>query len=198
MMQGNDPDYDFPTKEEIVNVPCKTAKDVEATTATEETKAAPLLDYEVEGGKIVKTKPIRMLNAEEWTLTNGCKVYYKFCDQNGIKVSLLGESSGGMSLLPAENLPSASALSTLAMYSGLYKHDVQMIAGSTVRVSRAAQHHACGNIRGRERACVITTKWKCYSKSFICSSRHPRFDQNDFEKFCVLEQTTSRKHAPAR
>lgn len=58
----------------------------------------------------MKTKKIKMLDAEEWTLSNGCKVYYKFSDQDGMKVSLLGESAGGQSLLPVEDLPSATGI----------------------------------------------------------------------------------------
>ena len=186
MMQGNDPDYDFPTKEEIVNI-MQAAKDVEATTATEEIKAVPLLDYEVEGGKIVKTKPIRMLNAEEWTLTNGCKVYYKFCDQNGIKVSLLGESSGGMSLLPAENLPSASALSTLAMYSGLYKHDVQMMQ-EILKGYHVQPNITLGETFEGVSGVCDTNEMEMLLQIIYLLFEHPRFDQNDFEKFVYLNR----------
>lgn len=42
MMQGNDPDYDFPTKRKFVNI-MQAAKDVEATTATEEIKSGSLV-----------------------------------------------------------------------------------------------------------------------------------------------------------
>ena len=186
MMQGNDPDYDFPTKEEIVNI-MQAAKDVEATTATEEIKAVPLLDYEVEGGKIVKTKSIRMLNAEEWTLTNGCKVYYKFCDQNGIKVSLLGESSGGMSLLPAENLPSASALSTLAMYSGLYKHDVQMMQ-EILKGYHVQPNITLGETFEGVSGVCDNNEMEMLLQIIYLLFEHPRFDQNDFEKFVYLNR----------
>lgn len=65
---------------------------------------------------------IKPLEAELWTLSNGCKVYYKFTKADGVKVSLMGESKGGKSLLPVEDLPSAEALSSLMMLSGLYKH----------------------------------------------------------------------------
>lgn len=194
MMQGNDPDYDFPTKEEIVNI-MQAAKDVEATTATEEIKAVPLLDYEVEGGKIVKTKPIRMLNAEEWTLTNGCKVYYKFCDQNGIKVSLLGESSGGMSLLPAENLPSASALSTLAMYSGLYKHDVQMMQ-EILKGYHVQPNITLGETFEGVSGVCDNNEMEMLLQIIYLLFEHPRFDQNDFEKFVYLNRLQAENTPP--
>lgn len=109
IMQGNDPDYDFPTQEEILNI-MQEARHKKLSSHAEEVKAVPLIDFEIKSGSIVKTKKIKMLDAEEWTLSNGCKVYYKFSDQDGMKVSLLGESAGGQSLLPVEDLPSATGI----------------------------------------------------------------------------------------
>lgn len=109
IMQGNDPDYDFPTQEEILNI-IQEARHKKLSSHAEEVKAVPLIDFEIKSGSIVKTKKIKMLDAEEWTLSNGCKVYYKFSDQDGMKVSLLGESAGGQSLLPVEDLPSATGI----------------------------------------------------------------------------------------
>lgn len=186
IMQGNDPNYDFPTQEEIINI-LKEARDVKSAGVEEEIKAVPLLDYEVKGGEIVKTKKIKLLDAEEWTLSNGCKVYYKFSDQNGVKVSLLGESSGGRSLLPAEDLPSADALTTLSMYSGLYKHNTQMMQ----EIMKGHQIHPTISLgetsEGVGGYCDNNETEMMFQIVYLLFEQ-PRFDQNDFDKYVYMNK----------
>lgn len=93
VMRGNDPAYDFPSKDEVKQI-MENARKADIKPLDFEVTAVPLLDFEVKGGEIVKEKKIKKLDAEEWTLSNGCKVYYKFSDTDGPKVSLMGESPG--------------------------------------------------------------------------------------------------------
>lgn len=185
-MQGNNANYNYPTKEEIIDI-LKDARNVESSEQEEEIKAVPLLDYEVKGGEIVKTKKIKMLDAEEWTLSNGCKVYYKFSDQNGMKVSLLGESPGGKSVLPAEDLPSADALATLSMYSGLYKHNMQMmqeiLKGSQVRpnVTLGTTFEGVGGY-------CDNNETEMLFQIIYLFFEHPRFNRDDFDKYVYVNK----------
>ena len=184
IMQGNDPDYDFPTQEEILNI-MQEARHKKLSSHAEEVKAVPLIDFEIKSGSIVKTKKIKMLDAEEWTLSNGCKVYYKFSDQDGMKVSLLGESAGGQSLLPVEDLPSATALSTLIMYSGLYKHNTEMMQAIL------KGHHIMPNItlgetfEGVSGVCDNNETEMLFQIIYLFFE-HPRFDRNDFDKYVYM------------
>ncbi|MEI3422472.1 MAG: insulinase family protein [Butyricimonas faecihominis] len=135
----------------------------------------------------MKTKKIKMLDAEEWTLSNGCKVYYKFSDQDGMKVSLLGESAGGQSLLPVEDLPSATALSTLIMYSGLYKHNTEMMQAIL------KGHHIMPNItlgetfEGVSGVCDNNETEMLFQIIYLFFE-HPRFDRNDFDKYVYMNK----------
>ena len=185
-VEGRDADYDFPTKEEIVNI-LKDARKVESAETEEEIKAVPLLDYEVKGGEIVKTKKIKLLDAEEWTLSNGCKVYYKFSDQDGVKVSLMGESPGGKSLLPAEDLPSADALATLSMYSGLYNHNMQMmqeiLKGHQVRPNITLGE----TFEGLGGYCDNNETEMLFQIVYLFFE-HPRFNRDDFDKFMYINK----------
>ncbi|WP_455786097.1 M16 family metallopeptidase [Butyricimonas faecihominis] len=186
IMQGNDPDYDFPTQEEILNI-MQEARHKKLSSHAEEVKAVPLIDFEIKSGSIVKTKKIKMLDAEEWTLSNGCKVYYKFSDQDGMKVSLLGESAGGQSLLPVEDLPSATALSTLIMYSGLYKHNTEMMQAIL------KGHHIMPNItlgetfEGVSGVCDNNETEMLFQIIYLFFE-HPRFDRNDFDKYVYMNK----------
>ena len=194
LMQGNDPNYDFPTKEEIIDI-LKDAQKVESTGVEEEIKAVPLLDYEVKGGEIVKTKKIKLLDAEEWTLSNGCKVYYKFSDQNGVKVSLMGESPGGKSLLPAEDLPSADALATLSMYSGLYKHNMQMmqeiLKGHQVRpdITLGSTFEGVGGY-------CDNNETEMLFQIVYLFFEHPRFNRDDFDKYVYVNKLQAENTPP--
>ena len=186
IMQGNDPDYDFPTQEEILNI-MQEARHKKLSSHAEEVKAVPLIDFEIKSGSIVKTKKIKMLDAEEWTLSNGCKVYYKFSDQDGMKVSLLGESAGGQSLLPVEDLPSATALSTLIMYSGLYKHNTEMMQAIL------KGHHIMPNItlgetfEGVSGVCDNNETEMLFQIIYLFFEQ-PRFDRNDFDKYVYMNK----------
>ena len=187
IMQGNDPTYNFPTQDEILDIMKEVRESELSAGAEEEVKAVPLLDYEVKGGEIVKTKKIKELDAEEWTLSNGCKVYYKFTDQDGIKVSLLGESAGGLSLLPAEDLPSASALSTLIMYSGLYKHTMPMMQA----ILKGHQIHpnvTLGETFEGVSGFCNNNETEMLLQIIYLFFEHPRFDRNDFDKYVYVNR----------
>lgn len=187
IMQGNDPTYNFPTQDEILDIMKEVREGELSAGAEEEVKAVPLLDYEVKGGEIVKTKKIKELDAEEWTLSNGCKVYYKFTDQDGIKVSLLGESAGGLSLLPAEDLPSASALSTLIMYSGLYKHTMPMMQA----ILKGHQIHpnvTLGETFEGVSGFCNNNETEILLQIIYLFFEHPRFDRGDFDKYVYVNR----------
>lgn len=141
-----------------------------------------LMDFTPVAGRIVKTKRLKGPGAEEWTLSNGAKVYYKHNDYESGAFNLLAGSPGGRSLLPAEDLPSADALNTLFLQYGLYKYPARLLNA----IMRG--HNIDINIDLGER-----------SESISCSSTrddaeiafqffhltvvHPRFSRPDFDKY---------------
>ena len=186
IMQGPDASYDFPTRDEITRIR-QEVRQAELTVLDLDVKAVPLMDFEVKGGEIAKEKKIKMLDAEEWTLSNGCKVYYKFTKADGVKVSLMGESKGGTSLLPAEDLPSAAALSSLMMRSGLYKHDVRMMQ------EILKGHHIVPDISLNERsegvsAYCDSVETEMMFQIIYLFFEKPRFNRDDFDKFVYLSK----------
>lgn len=186
IMQGADASYDFPSRDEITKIR-QEARGAELTALNFDVQGVPLMDFEVKGGEIVKEKKIKMLDAEEWTLSNGAKVYYKFTKADGVKVSLMGESKGGMSLLPAEDLPSATALSHLMMRSGLYKHDVRMMQ------EILKGHHIYPNIALNEgsegvSAYCDSVETEMMFQIIYLFFEKPRFSRDDFDKFIYMSK----------
>ncbi|MFV0566308.1 MAG: M16 family metallopeptidase [Flavobacteriaceae bacterium] len=72
-----------------------------------------------EAGKIVSTKILDAFNAEEWTLSNGAKVVYRFANYLKNSVALFAVSDGGLSLYDINDLPSATAASQYVERYGL-------------------------------------------------------------------------------
>lgn len=186
MMQSNDPAYDFPTQEEITAI-MHEARSADLQPLDFSVKKVPLMDFEVKGGEIVKEKKIKALDGEEWTLSNGCRVYYKFSDTEGARVSLLGESPGGTSLLPAEDLPSAQALSDLIMASGLYKHDMrtmeEILKGHLMNINVSLGNE----FEGLSGVCDNVDAEMMFQLLYLFMEK-PRLTREDFDKYIYLKK----------
>lgn len=186
VMQGNDPEYDFPTQQEITAM-MREVREADLQPLDFRVKKVPLMDFEVEGGQIVREKKLKPIGAEEWTLSNGCRVYYKFSDTDGVRVSLLGESPGGTSLLPAEDLPSAHALSDLIMRSGLYKHDMRTME-EILRGHRMNINVSLGDeYEGVSGVCDNADAEMMFQVLYLFLEE-PRFTREDFDKYVFLKK----------
>ena len=127
-VQGNNPDYPFPDSETLTRLLLEARQALPAPYVQTVADTLPaLMDFTPAAGRIVKTKVLKALDAEEWTLSNGAKVYYKHNDYESGVFNLLAGSPGGRSLLPAEDLPSADALNTLFLQYGLYKYPARVL-----------------------------------------------------------------------
>lgn len=181
VMQGNDPGYDFPTAEEISGI-LKDVRAKELTPKDNTLKVVPLLDFDVNGGKIVKESHLKKFGAEKWILSNGVTVYFKQVKLEKGVISLTGESPGGRSLLAVEDLPSAAALDRLMLRTGIYKHDARMFeeimknhkVSLNLRLGAATEDVRCG--------CDSTDVEMMFQLVYLALA-HPRFDREDFEKF---------------
>ena len=182
-VQGNNPDYPFPDSETLTRLLLEARQALPAPYVQTVADTLPaLMDVTPAAARIVKTKVLKALDAEEWTLSNGAKVYYKHNDYESGVFNLLAGSPGGRSLLPAEDLPSADALNTLFLQYGLYKYPARVL--NTIMRG----HNIDININLGER-----------SESINCSSTrddaeiafqffhltvvHPRFSRPDFDKY---------------
>ncbi len=99
--------------------------------------ATELMTTTPKKSKIVNTKALPSLDAEEWTLKNGIKVVYRYSDIDKDKVFISAQSQGGTSLYVPEDLPSAQMTGIVSDF-GLGEYDPislkKILAGKKVRV----------------------------------------------------------------
>lgn len=181
IMQGNDPAYDFPTRKEIATL-IKEVHTAELSPTDRKIEAVPLMDFEITGGKVIKNTGIKKFGAEKWVLSNGCTIYFKQVVENKDKISLTGESAGGISLLEAEDLPSASAMTSLMLKSGVYKHSHRMLdeimknhkIDLKLRLTETGEQLRSG--------CDSADVEMMFQLIYLILEK-PRFDRKDFDEF---------------
>lgn len=185
-MQANDPDYSFPSAAEIVQT-MREARQADLAPWNTEVKAEPLMDFDVEGGKIVKVKKVKAMEAELWTLSNGCRVYFKPAAIGEGVVGLHGESEGGMSLVADEDVPSAEAVPEMVLASGLYHHPAKMmqaiLKGHKVSMQvnlGATAETVNGSAVGEDVDMMFRLVYLAFEK--------PRFDRNYFDKYVYIHK----------
>jgi len=98
-----------------------------------------LVDGEIKGSPVIKTKYLRQFDAVEWTLGNGARVVYKKTGYEKDNVLLTAYSLGGTSLYELPCLPSATMLPSVIPAYGLGKFDnvtlQKVLAGKNVTLS---------------------------------------------------------------
>ena len=194
LMDGNDPNYHFLTKDDVVSL-MDSVKHQKLNPVNYDIEAVPLVDFEIKGGRIVKEKEIKALGAWCWTLDNGCRVYFKPTSRDRGRVSLLGESYGGKSILDAKDLPSAEAMTSLVLRSGLYKHNQRMLE------EILKKHNVSVNLRLGETVETVSGTSAVEDGEMMFQLLYllfekPRFDENDFNKFLSLSKMELRTATP--
>ncbi|MFV0554181.1 MAG: M16 family metallopeptidase [Mangrovibacterium sp.] len=148
-----------------------------------------LLDSTPAPGKIIAEKKIEKFDAKEWTLSNGAKVVFKFCDYDKKSLRLSATSEGGSSQYGVEDLPSFNATSSYVGSYGLGVHDADQIkqvmtgksAGSSFGLSTYSESVSANTAMGD----VETMMQLAYMRF-----RAPRFDEKMFNR--VKKQTLER------
>jgi len=101
--------------------------------------ATSLIDEPIASGSIVSEKMIPDLEAEEWTLSNGAKVVYRFADYEKDNISFRATSPGGSSIFDKSYVPSMEMLSNLVPFYGVGNYDrmtlEKMLTGKTVELN---------------------------------------------------------------
>lgn len=186
IMQGNNPDYVYPAQDEIMAI----LHEVRQTGFTQRDttiRVIPLMDFEVAGGKIVKEQRVKAVDAEKWTLSNGCTVYYKYNNGNGAKIDIFGESAGGTSLLAAGDLPSADALNSLMLQNGIYRHDSQMLQ-ALLKGRRVNVGMKLGADKEIVNGFCDTGNTETLFQLLYLMFEKPRFSRDEFDKFVYMNR----------
>jgi zinc protease len=126
------------SEEEVLSI----LKEVENSTIEpykEEALAESLVDKELKGSPVVKTRKLDDMKAVEWTLANNAKVVYRYADYQKDNVMLQALSPGGNSLYSTDKLASALMLGNFIGSFGVGDFDAtalrRMLAGKNVSLS---------------------------------------------------------------
>ena len=181
VVSGNDKDYNYLTKEQVLSIMAKVAeKDIQPE--VEEHKTPEPFDLKLQAGTIKKVKKLDRFKAEEWTLSNGAKVFYRHVDEGHGFFSLACSSHGGRSVVAAEDLPTLTAMQALTLKSGLYKYDLntlkELIQGKQIRLNMMISDYTEG-FGGNTKAENAELLFQLYYLLF----QNPRFDKTQFDKY---------------
>lgn len=98
-----------------------------------------LITTELKGSPVVKEEKIKEFDGIKLTLANGAKVWLKYTDNKQDEISMSAFSNGGTSLVPTEDLPSASLASNAKNACGTGTFSSQdlrrFLSGKNVSVS---------------------------------------------------------------
>ena len=181
VVSGNDKDYKYLTKDQALDVMAKVAeKDIQPETI--ERKTPEGFDLKLQGGTIKKVKKLDRFKAEEWTLSNGARVFYKYVEEGNGFFSMACSSHGGRSVVDAEDLPTLAAMQALAMKSGLYKYDLNtlkdLVQGKQIRLNMMVSDYTEGFV-GSTKADNAELLFQLYYLMF----EEPRFERPQFDKY---------------
>lgn len=188
--QGNDPLYDFPSAAEITQLMQEVGK-ADISPWNQDIQVQPLMDFEVERGKIVKVKKVKAMNAELWELSNGCRVYFKQTATGDGIVGLHGESEGGRSLVADEDLPSAEALPDIVLASGLYHHPAKMME-AILKGHKVSMQVGLGETAETVNGSAVGEDIAMMFQLVYLAFTQPRFDRNYFDKYLYIHKMNYR------
>lgn len=127
------------SKEETFDIIDNVSEIAIAPYSDEEGATDLLSGAEVPGGKIIKVTDLKDFAAEEWVLSNGAKVVYRFADYEKEQVYFTGISVGGTSLYDDADVPNASSLTSFIGAYGIGDYDAialkKLMTGSTASTS---------------------------------------------------------------
>ncbi|GAA4234628.1 insulinase family protein [Postechiella marina] len=108
------------TKDQAISILNEVENSTTLKPYKEEDALKPLMSgVNLTPGKIVNKEINKALGFTTYTLSNNVKVHFQFVNKDKNKVSMLAHSYGGTSLLPLEDMPSASILGNVVSMSGL-------------------------------------------------------------------------------
>ena len=167
------------TEEEVVSILEKVSQ-AEITPYVDAVSDAALINEELIGSKITKTKQVPELKAVEWTLANGAKVVFRKANYDKDRVALSSYSEGGSSLYGMDMIVSAQNASSLVGSFGLGDFDAitlnKVLTGKIANCSVSIDDLS-ESVNGSSTPKDFETMLQLLYLRF----EHPRFDKEIFE-----------------
>ncbi|MEH0157697.1 insulinase family protein [Limibacter armeniacum] len=171
----------LPTLEEIEAILAKAeAKEIEPY-VDNAPKDDQLLSTTPKGGKVVSEKKLETFDAEEWTLSNGAKVVYRFADFQKNTVALSATSEGGSSVYELEDLPSVGGVTGYMKSFGIGKFnpsDYKKVMTGNTASSGFSVSSLSETVYGSSTTKDVETMLQLVYMRF----EEPRFDKEKFDQ----------------
>ncbi|MEG2555594.1 MAG: insulinase family protein [Odoribacter sp.] len=181
IVAGNDPKYAYLEEKELNEI-LETVSKKELKQVKREKREINFFDLTPPSGTITKIKPLKKFDAEEWTLSNGAKVIYKYVEEGRETFGFACSSKGGRSVVDAKDLPSLTAMEALVLKSGIYKHDRNAIrdfvTGKEMNVNFFINEWTEG-IGGNS----LTENAETFFQLIWLMFEKPRFQKDVFDKY---------------
>lgn len=181
IVTANEKDYPCLSREDILDAETDVRSlDLEPVVFGVDTTS--LVDFQLRPGKIVKERVLPIGNAREWTLGNGAKVIFKITDEGSGKVEFMARSNGGMSLVKPEDLPSANALNSLVLQSGLYrtgKNRMSELMQERNQTLSASLQELYESVQGT----TPTEEVRSFFEWVYLLFTQPRFEETEFTRY---------------
>ena len=179
VVSGPSEDAKHLTREEVLAIMDKVSK-ADIQPYQDAVNNASLINEELTGSKVVKTKRLPEFNAVEWTLGNGAKVVFRKADYDKDAVSLSSYSKGGTSLYDIDMLPSAANAASFTRNFGVGEFDA-----ITLKKLLTGKMASCSaSIGGMSEAVSGSSTPKDFEtmlQLLYLRFEKPRFDQEVFE-----------------
>jgi len=186
VVQGNNPDYPFPDSETLTRLLREARQSSPAPYVQAVADTLPsLMDFTPVAGRIVKTKRLKGPGAEEWTLSNGAKVYYKHNDYE----------SGAFNLLAGS--PAAGGRPALGR---CVEYPVPAIRAVQIPRPAAQRYHARTQYRHQYRPRRTVGKYQLQQYTRRCGDCFPVFSPDrctspvqpsGFRQICACQQNSA-------
>lgn len=181
IVSGNDGDYDYLTLDDILGAE-QDARESDLQQPVFVQVPVRLVDFELKPAKIVRERRLAVGNAVEWTFDNGARVCFKQADLGLGRFRLQAVSPGGMSLVADGDIPSASAVGSLAFASGVYNTDrsamIEMMQHLDIEINVQLQSRR-ELIVGQ----ALATEADRFFELLYLGLARPRFDEPEFARY---------------
>lgn len=141
-----------------------------------------LIDFDLPAGRITATQNITALAAQEWTLSNGALVFYKYVPNPKGRFFFAGSAPGGAVSITARDLPAYTAVTQLIMQSGVYNYSrnqlYEWVRNKDFDLSISSSETSSGI--GGESAAAVADDFLGYAHLVLA---HQRFDRNIFDRY---------------
>ena len=139
-----------------------------------------LINEELKGSKVVKTKLLPQFDGVQWILSNGAVVAFRKTEYDKKSVSVTAFSSGGLSLYERDMIPSVKMAAYAPLLFGLGEYDAstleRMLAGKVVQSNLSV-----GSVSESLNGSSTPEDFETLMQLIYLQFEKPRFDRQRFE-----------------